>query len=99
MSNKKRAVKGSEKVVDQIIASSGNVFADLGLADADDRLAKAELAHQIVQLIKHKGLTQTQAAKLLGIDQPEVLALVRGRLKDFWIKRSCTSFQPSTGMS
>lgn len=61
----------------------GNVFADLGLPDADERLAKAELAHEICSLIKSAKLTQAQAARLLGIDQPKVSALMRGRLKDF----------------
>lgn len=64
-------------------AGSGNVFADLGLSDAGVRLAKAELAHGICSLIKEKRLTQSQAAQRLGIDQPKVSALMRGRLKDF----------------
>jgi predicted XRE-type DNA-binding protein len=64
-------------------AGTRNVFADLGLADADERLAKAELAHEICRLIKAAGLTQVQAARRLHIDQPKVSALTRGRLKDF----------------
>jgi predicted XRE-type DNA-binding protein len=68
-------------------AGSGNVFADLGLPDADDRLAKAELAHEICSLIRSARLTQVQAARRLGVDQPKVSALLRGRLKDFSIER------------
>ncbi len=64
-------------------AGGGNVFADLGLPDADERLAKAELARQIGLLIRAAGLSQTQAALRLGVDQPKVSALLRGRLKDF----------------
>jgi len=46
-------------------------------------LAKAELAHEICDIIESEGLTQSQAAARMGIDQPKVSALCRGRLKDF----------------
>ena len=72
---------------ERVRASSGNVFADLGLASADERLAKAELAHDICSTIKAAKLTQAQAARKLGVDQPKVSALMRGRLKDFSIDR------------
>jgi len=62
---------------------SGNVFADLALTNAEERLAKAELAHQICSLIGSAKLTQAEAARRMGIDQPKVSALLRGRLKDF----------------
>jgi predicted XRE-type DNA-binding protein len=67
--------------------SSGNVFADLGLPNPEEALAKAELAHKITVLIQDKGLTQVQSAKLLGIDQPKVSALIRGRLSLFSLER------------
>ena len=67
----------------EVRAGSGNVFADLGLSNAGERLAKAELANEVCSLIKEKRLTQTQAAERLGIDQPKVSALMRGRLKEF----------------
>jgi predicted XRE-type DNA-binding protein len=67
----------------QVYASSGNVFADLGLPNADELLIKAELAHQISELISARKLTQMEAAELLGIDQPKVSALVRGKLSSF----------------
>jgi predicted XRE-type DNA-binding protein len=67
--------------------SSGNVFADLGLPNPEEALAKAELAHKITVLIRKRGLTQAQAAKLLGVDQPKVSALVRGRLAGFSLER------------
>jgi predicted XRE-type DNA-binding protein len=66
---------------------SGNVFADLGLADPEEALAKAELARAIGAAITERQLTQTQAATLLGIDQPKVSALMRGRLSGFSIDR------------
>jgi predicted XRE-type DNA-binding protein len=67
----------------EFTVSSGNVFADLDLADAETRLAKAELARSISLTIQERGLTQRQAADLLGIDQPKVSAITRGRLRDF----------------
>lgn len=67
--------------------SSGNVFADLGLPDAQDRLAKAELAREIGALLGRKGLSQSDAARLLGVDQPKVSALLRGRLSGFSLER------------
>jgi predicted XRE-type DNA-binding protein len=67
--------------------SSGNVFADLGLPNPEEALAKAELAHKIAVLIRERGLTQVQAAKLLGVDQPKVSSLIRGRLSGFSLER------------
>ena len=63
--------------------SSGNVFADLGLPNPEERLVKAELASKISSAIELKNLTQMEAAELLGIDQPKVSALTRGRLSGF----------------
>lgn len=63
--------------------SSGNVFADLGLPDAEELLTKAKLAHEIARIIERRGLSQAAAAKLLGVDQPKVSALMRGRLAGF----------------
>lgn len=67
--------------------SSGNVFADLGLPNPEERLAKAELAYQINSLIKQKKLTQAAAAKLLSIDQPKVSSLSKGKLSGFSLER------------
>lgn len=67
--------------------SSGNVFADLGIENPEEVLAKAELARQIEKLIKKKRYTQKQAAKILGIDQPKISALIRGRLRSFSLER------------
>ncbi len=67
--------------------SSGNVFADLGMPNPEESLAKAELAHKITLLVRDKRLTQAQTAKLLGVDQPKVSALMRGRLSGFSLER------------
>jgi predicted XRE-type DNA-binding protein len=69
------------------IESSGNVFADLGLADAEERLAKAELAQKIGGILRHRRLTQVRAADILGIDQPKVSALLCGQLARFSIEK------------
>lgn len=63
--------------------SSGNVFADLGLEDADDLMAKANLALHIRRIIKARRMTQVQAARLFGLDQPKVSAIINGRLDGF----------------
>ena len=67
--------------------SSGNVFADLGVAEPEEALAKSELAATIRTIIERRQLTQAQAGDLLGIDQPKVSALMRGRLTGFSIER------------
>jgi predicted XRE-type DNA-binding protein len=67
--------------------SSGNVFADLGLLKPDDLLAKAELAAKIIAEIQRRRLTQSQAAVILGIDQPKISALKQGKLSGFSIER------------
>jgi predicted XRE-type DNA-binding protein len=66
-----------------VTESSGNVFEDLGLANSKELLAKAELARQVYLIIKKRGLTQTTAANLLGLKQPDVSLLMRGRLSRF----------------
>jgi predicted XRE-type DNA-binding protein len=71
----------------RITSSSGNVFADLGLPDPELRLAKAELSRVLVRLIKERGLTQVQAARQMGLTQPEVSDIVRGRLTRFSMER------------
>jgi predicted XRE-type DNA-binding protein len=67
--------------------SSGNVFEDLGLPDPEERLAKADLAIRIADLIQDRGMTQAQAAEALGLKQPHVSNLIRGRLDGFSIER------------
>jgi predicted XRE-type DNA-binding protein len=71
----------------EVYESSGNVFADLGLPDAEERLAKAMISRLIANAIRERGLTQSQAAALLGTTQPKVSALVRGQLAGFSMDR------------
>jgi predicted XRE-type DNA-binding protein len=63
------------------------VFADLGIPNPDLALAKAELVQRIRDLIAVRKLTQAKAAELLGLDQPKVSALVRGRVEGYTIDR------------
>lgn len=67
----------------KIERGGGNVFADLGFEDAEERLLKAKLATKIAQLIEEKGLTQAQAAERTALDQPKVSKLLRGQLSGF----------------
>ncbi len=71
----------------EFTVGSGNVFADLGVPEAEEAIAKAELAHKIAILIRGKKITQAGAARILGIDQPKVSALIRGRLSGFSLER------------
>jgi predicted XRE-type DNA-binding protein len=66
---------------------SGNVFTDLGLPDPEEMLLKAHLVHQVSVILEDRGLTQAQAAELLGIDQPKVSHLLRGNLRGFSVER------------
>ena len=70
-----------------VIPSSGNVFADLGFAEPEEELTKAQLVSHIRQVIKRRRLTQLAAAALMGIDQPKVSALLNGRLANFSSER------------
>jgi predicted XRE-type DNA-binding protein len=69
-------------IEDGPVYGSGNVFADLGVPNPELALAKANLAIEIIQIIRKRGLTQTQAAEIMGIQQPRVSNIVRGRLNE-----------------
>lgn len=71
----------------QLTESSGNVFQDLGFKDHELRIAKAELAARIADLIVSNKYTQQEAAKILKIRQPKVCALMSGKLEGFSIER------------
>lgn len=66
---------------------SGNVFADLGLPNPEQELLKAQLTLQIHTIIKQRGLTQKEAAIVLGIKQPNVSFLMRNRAGSFSVGR------------
>ncbi len=80
MKTKKQDVEKSEYEI-----GSDNVFADLGFENPDEDIIKSYLVGEIAHLIKKKKLTQMQAAKILGVDQPRVSSLLRGQLELFSI--------------
>jgi len=71
----------------QVTPGSGNVFADLGLHDADERQTKVRLAFAINRIIGERRLRQAAAARLLDITQPKISALSNYRLVGFSVER------------
>jgi predicted XRE-type DNA-binding protein len=71
-----------------ITHGSENIFADLGFANAEELQLKTKLTHLVTRLIKKRGWTQQQAAKALGVKQPDISALVRGeKLEHYSVER------------
>ncbi len=66
-----------------VYAGSRNVYADLGYPNADEMLVKAQLVSKIAEIIQRRGLTQVEAARLLGLTQPKISALLRGQFRGF----------------
>ena len=75
------------KTKTEVRRGTTNVFRDLGLKNPEELLAKAKLAARIVQILQRRRLNQTQAAEILGVDQPKVSQIYRGRLDDFSLER------------
>jgi predicted XRE-type DNA-binding protein len=71
----------------EVEASTGNVFADLGLPDAGEHLIKAGLVVRIDRIIRARKLTQSAAAELMGIDQPKVSAMLAGQFRGYSVER------------
>ncbi len=91
MIGQKEVSMDSEKVCEvEITQGSSNVFADLGLPNPEERLLKAQIALQIDRFISEKEWTQAQTAKAVGLTQPEVSHLLRGRLAGFSAGRLLT---------
>ncbi len=76
---KKRRIK--------VEVGSGNIFADLGLPDADEMLLKAQIVVALHRLIAARKLTQTAAAKRIGIGQPDLSNVLRGRFRGYSAER------------
>src|SRR3954462_5010801 len=77
----------AKKPLIPVTPSSGNVFADIGVPEPDEELAKAQLASRIREIVRRSGLTQVTAGAVMGIDQPKVSALLNGRLTNFSSER------------
>ena len=67
--------------------SSGNVFADIGLPNAEEHLIKAKLVIKIDALMKARRLKQREAAELFGVKQPDVSKMLRGDFRQFSVER------------
>lgn len=89
MSNKRRTTTAKAAVPSEapneaeFEEGSGNVFADLGLADAVERQAKADLTHVIINIVEDHGWTQKKAASVLGIAESEMSDIMNGKLRRF----------------
>jgi predicted XRE-type DNA-binding protein len=77
----------AKKPLISVTVSSGNVFADIGVPEPEEELAKAQLASRIREIVRGSCLTQVTAAAVMGIDQPKVSALLSGRLTNFSCER------------
>ncbi len=75
------------KASSNVTASSGNVFADIGLPRAEEKLTQVRLAVAINQTIKTRRLSQARAARVLGVNQPKISALANYRLEGFSVER------------
>ncbi len=86
------ASRNAEATIDDetIIRGTGNVFADLGYADADERQTKLRLANAINGVVARRRLTQAAAAAKLRIHQPKVSALANYKLDGFSVERLMT---------
>jgi predicted XRE-type DNA-binding protein len=71
----------------RVTEGSGNVFADLGLPNPEQRLLKAQLALQVHTILKGSGMKQVKVAKILGVQQPQVSLLMRNRVGSFSLAR------------
>jgi len=67
----------------KVEVGSGNIFADLGLPDAEDMLLKSTMVIELRRLIQQRKLTQTAAAKLIGIGQADLSKILRGQFRGY----------------
>ena len=86
----KRSAETTKEAVDAITRGTGNVFADLGYADAEERQTKLRLTHAINGVIARRRLTQAAAAEKLGVNQPKVSALANYKLDGYSVERLMT---------
>jgi predicted XRE-type DNA-binding protein len=68
---------------EKVFITTDNIFADLGLENAEELRARSDLMSEVVTIIRNSGLTQKEIAKILGISAPKVSALMTGKINDF----------------
>ena len=71
----------------KVEVGSGNIFADLGLPDADTHFLKAQIVSEIYRITTERKLTQAAAGELMGITQPEVSRMFKGSFREYSIER------------
>ena len=71
----------------EIHQSSGNIYADLELPDAEIHYIKSQIVIQLYRLTNLRKLTQAKAGELMGISQPEVSRLFKGRFREYSVER------------
>jgi predicted XRE-type DNA-binding protein len=72
-----------EAMKEKVKISSDNIFADLGLDDSDEMRARSDLMSEVVHIIRESGLPQKEIALILGISEPKVSSLMKGKINDF----------------
>ena len=77
----------TQDIENSIVHGTDNIFADLGYADAETHLLKAGLVSRIQEVIKEQKMTQTAAAKRLGLSQPDVSRLLKGHFREISVER------------
>jgi predicted XRE-type DNA-binding protein len=77
----------AKRTVERVVPSSGNIFADMGLPDADELDTKARLGAVLCRVVERRRLTQAQVATALAINQPKVSALLNYKLAGFSVER------------
>jgi predicted XRE-type DNA-binding protein len=87
MQKKKRVVKKKDQKDLAVTRCSGNIFADLGLPNAEEHLLKAKVVMLLAKLISDRNLTQKEAAFLMEVSQPDVSKIMRGRFDGFSLER------------
>ena len=70
-----------------ICRGTKNVFADLGFPDAQTHLLKAELVSRVQDILEQRKLTQTNAAGITGVSQPDLSRMLKGRFRDVSVER------------
>lgn len=73
-----------------IYESQPNIFAEIGVPDAETHFLKAKLVGEIVRLVRERKLTQSAAGALMGISQPEVSRMFRGHFREYSVERLMT---------
>jgi predicted XRE-type DNA-binding protein len=84
---KRRVVDATGAVVAESVVSSGNVFADLGMPNAEEHKLKSGLMLEITKTVKARGLTQSAAAKIVGVSQGRLSEMMNGQFRSVSVEQ------------